>query len=176
MRLEDVKVGMKVVPHSKSVWNTLDESEVWKKAKSIRQPYLYVCGFDYACYDCQRGVVLKVDTDESYGDFFLASDFEPYVEKQDSTKIFTYELQPYAYTWVVKEKDNVLGVYSDTANGESMKIIFKDSTTIVILQDGCKGIAKLKSGDQYNAETGFKIAYQRACKQRIENKIKELTK
>ena len=44
MKKEDVKIGMKVVPHSKSVWDkqTLTDSNCWKEATERNQEYLYV--------------------------------------------------------------------------------------------------------------------------------------
>ena len=77
MKAEDVKLGMMVVPHSKStgIVTDLRKSEKWKMAIEKNQPFLWVVAIDtregyYGLCDINRS--------ESY-DRFLASDFEPYV-------------------------------------------------------------------------------------------------
>ena len=76
MKDEDVKIGMKVVPHSKSVYGShLFESTIWREAQSINQPYLYVVKVSGSWL---------LDVKDFYrcgGDYFLASDFEPYKEE-----------------------------------------------------------------------------------------------
>ena len=49
MKNEDVKVGMKVVPHSKTAgfWDELEQSYNWRYALDKKQPYLFVCEFDW---------------------------------------------------------------------------------------------------------------------------------
>lgn len=42
------------------------------------------------------------------------------------------------------------------------RVIHKDSATIVILEDGSKGVAKCGKNDTYSRKTGLKIAYNRA--------------
>jgi len=44
MKDNDVKIGMKVVPHSKTVLNScnLDDCQLWKNARRNKQPYLFV--------------------------------------------------------------------------------------------------------------------------------------
>ncbi len=71
------KKGDKVVPISKSVWDSLEESFHWKEAKKINQGYLYINGFDKQenAYEC-------VHESNNYGDFFLESDLIPYVDTE----------------------------------------------------------------------------------------------
>jgi len=71
MKEKDVVVGMKVVPHSKSVVGNLSTSNVWNYWGGKEQGYLYVNGKD------REGWFLSVNK-ELNGDYFLASDFEPY--------------------------------------------------------------------------------------------------
>jgi hypothetical protein len=74
---KDVVIGMKVVPHSKSFLGPMEESNALIRANEINQPYLYVTkkgeGFDEVYW------VLWID-EKPTGDFFLAKDFEPYVD------------------------------------------------------------------------------------------------
>jgi hypothetical protein len=42
MKIEDVKIGMKVVPHAKSIYDNLEDSNVWEAAKKMNQPFLFV--------------------------------------------------------------------------------------------------------------------------------------
>lgn len=80
MKNEDVKIGMKVVPHSKTVrgWSGLNSSKVWRAALYYEQPYLFVIGYkdEEECWD------LSLEKDSDSGDFFNAEDFEPYEENK----------------------------------------------------------------------------------------------
>lgn len=73
----DVKKGMKVVPHSKSVWcgsdNCIDSVD-WRTAQERKQPFLYVLYYG----EEENAWVLGSEMRARVGDFFLASDFEPY--------------------------------------------------------------------------------------------------
>jgi hypothetical protein len=76
MKLEDVKVGMKVVPHSKSVVNTLNDSCVWRNALKNKDHYLTV-----KCFNGIENCWVLYNSDIGFGgDYFLAEDFEPYTE------------------------------------------------------------------------------------------------
>ena len=73
----DVKQGMKVVPHSKSVWCGCDnciDSGNWRTAQKREQPFLYVLYYE----EDENAWVLGSEMQASGGDYFLASDFEPY--------------------------------------------------------------------------------------------------
>lgn len=76
MEDKDVKIGMKVVPFRKSVYSSLEDSLMWNLAKDSAQPFLFVKDFD----EDLSGWLL-VDKLSHGGDYFLSSDFYPYVEK-----------------------------------------------------------------------------------------------
>jgi len=79
LKKENVKIGMKVVPHSKTVWSELEESNSWETALKRKQNYLYVTAWD----DEEKCFVLSEDiTDKEGGDFFNPEDFESYQEKE----------------------------------------------------------------------------------------------
>ena len=78
MKFEEIKIGMKVVPVNKSVGFGgvgLDRSYVFREAKNMKQPYLFITGFKEDKYH-----VLLCDTKENTynGDFFMPEDLIPY--------------------------------------------------------------------------------------------------
>jgi hypothetical protein len=77
---QDVKIGMKVVPHSKSMLTDLSESKTWARAQIVGQPFLYVVNSREAVGNIPINYSLSDEEDRLTGDRFLASDFEPYVE------------------------------------------------------------------------------------------------
>lgn len=56
------------------------------------------------------------------------------------------------------------------------KVIHSGNATIVILDDGSKGVAKCMEGDEYNKTTGIKIAYIRAKMKSLQKELNQLTK
>lgn len=56
------------------------------------------------------------------------------------------------------------------------KVIHNDNATIVILDDGSKGVAKCNPIDDYNKTTGIKIAYLRAKIKSLQKELKVLAK
>lgn len=131
MRLEDVKIGMKVVPHSKSVncglFSTFKESRQINKMKDAGQKFLYV---NKILHD--NAISLATELNVS-GDMFLASDFEPYIEKTNKQ---TIEL---------------------IFNGTTTIALLKGETGIYT-----KGIARLHHEDTYDKLEGIRIAVGRA--------------
>ena len=75
---ENVKLGMKVVPHTKTPYmSDLSTSVTWLAARAKQQPFLYVVR-----YERYEGWWLLNDVEYPItGDYFLASDFEPYEEQ-----------------------------------------------------------------------------------------------
>lgn len=73
MKAEDLVIGNKYVPHAKSVCGDLESSVVWRRAKTLDQPYLYYTGVN-------SGKHMFNETYNPSGDYFLPSDVTPYVE------------------------------------------------------------------------------------------------
>ena len=88
MKDEDVKIGMKVVPHNKTTWRNLSKSNAWEKGKE--RGYLYVTLYDRE----EESWVLDQQKEYSDcdGDFFNACDFELYAEEK---KRVTAQKYPY---------------------------------------------------------------------------------
>lgn len=85
MNIKDVKVGMKVVPHAKTYTSeSLEESRLWMSAGGKDQGFMCVIRKEHGC------CVLAVEEDDIGGDYFNASDFEPYIEPSSKHKFGGY--------------------------------------------------------------------------------------
>ena len=80
MKLEDVKVGMKVVPHSKSIGSTFDEFNGTKSVHRKNDVWLYVYGLK------DNGVIwLSPDiNDDVQGTLFLPEDIEQWCDADEA--------------------------------------------------------------------------------------------
>jgi hypothetical protein len=75
MKNKNVVVGMKVVPHDKTIYGPLNSSNAWKQAIENKQGFLYVVEFEP---DRDRDAwVLSVNKNNS-GDYFYSTDFSPF--------------------------------------------------------------------------------------------------
>lgn len=98
MKKSEVKLGMKVVPFKKTApgWENLDSSRVWSEAKKMKQPFLYVTASSLSDESFfYKGKIIKkteliftldVQKIGRGGDFFVASDFRPYVPTKKAAK------------------------------------------------------------------------------------------
>jgi hypothetical protein len=99
------------------------------------------------------------------------------VEEKPQVEIVTYELQPYIGVWkAISNKDNKVDVLTTNVDKFSCKVIYNGNTTIVILEDGSKGISKCLPCDTYDRDKGRDIAYNRATIKSYEKKLKALCK
>lgn len=99
MRPENVKIGMKVIPHSKLLNNTncnfiggadLFSCGSYISAKEKNQNYLYVVGIykEMCKYENDNIVYVLNDVmDDIDGDYFFASDFEPELKTNRKLKL-----------------------------------------------------------------------------------------
>jgi len=69
-------LGMKVIPHSKSIYSSLGESSVWKRAQRDNQNFLYVVGWGE---EGPESLTLDNVNEDGGGDFFHISDVTPYL-------------------------------------------------------------------------------------------------
>lgn len=102
MRFEDVKVGMKVVPHSKSIYSKLNDCNSWKNAKLKSQPYLYVIKISL-----EEGYVVLNEDEKYTGDYFKPEDFELY-EKKDFLSVKQTPKFQKRNIIIIEEKDLIL--------------------------------------------------------------------
>jgi len=75
LKIEHIILGMKIIPHSKSVGSHFDSS-CWRMVKENKDPYLYVIRID------GNTIVLDETKDAELGDYFLPEDLEPYIERK----------------------------------------------------------------------------------------------
>jgi hypothetical protein len=87
----DLIIGNKYVPHSKSVYGSLEDSINWRNAKEANRPYLYYRGV-YNEHHCFSFIIFDG------GDYLLPSDVTPYVEVEGKKQTAMMEL----LTWVRK--------------------------------------------------------------------------
>lgn len=187
MRIEDVKVGMKVVPQE----NELYYSNYWEKAKSEGKQFLYVIGI------YKTMIILSKEKDSNIGSLYLVSDFEPYIEDKLEIKFIDSITKDIISRFSINGNEKFLcseyevetrveeSVKPKTQK-EALELIFNGTDTIAILKqkDGKykKGISKLHPLDTYNKTEGIKVAVAKALGEDIqENKklsdytIEELT-
>ena len=82
---------------------------------------------------------------------------------------------PHKINWKIKHNNEVIDQIIDSGS-ESYKLIINGNTTIVILDDGCKGIAKCMESDEYDMDKGVDIAYTKAIIKSSQKKLKGLVK
>lgn len=75
------KIGDKVIPLTKTVWGSLDESNCWRRANENNQGFLYVNRFE------SNGDILCSDNKDGGGDFFKISDLIPYTEENHTQEL-----------------------------------------------------------------------------------------
>ena len=82
MRREDVTIGMKVVPHSKTGRMAMNFKNYLIREYSDSSKFFLKNGFLFVTVDEKDGNFLLNNTLFESGDFFLAEDFEPFVEPE----------------------------------------------------------------------------------------------
>ena len=80
MKEQDVRIGMKVVPHAKTTGKEFQECPAWNTAKYINQPYLYVSSVKYKK---EGKSMLCISENGGTGSFYNHTDFEPYIDTQE---------------------------------------------------------------------------------------------
>lgn len=70
---QDLVIGKKYVPISKSIMGSLEDSTMWERALKSNQPFLYYKGKDDTYW------IFVSNLEENGGDFFLPSDMIPYI-------------------------------------------------------------------------------------------------
>ena len=97
------------------------------------------------------------------------------IKSKSTNKVYTYEMIPHKINWKITHNGEIVNQTIDSGN-ESYKLIINGNTTIVILDDGCKGVAKCLPSDEYNLEKGVDIAYTKAMIKSYQKKLKGLVK
>jgi len=100
---------------------------------------------------------------------------ESETKQKPINKVYTYEMIPHKINWRIKHNNEVIDQIIDSGS-ESYKLIINGNTTIVILDDGSKGVAKCMESDEYDMDKGVDIAYTRAIIKSSQKKLKGLVK
>jgi hypothetical protein len=90
-------------------------------------------------------------------------------------KVYTYTAPPFKVNWEIIHNGEVT---HETVDSEefSYKVIANGNTTIVILNDDSKGIAKCLQNDIYDINKGVNIAFTKALIKSYTKKLKKLVK
>jgi len=118
---KDVRTGMKVVPFQKTkvICDSFSSSNTMRRIKETGQEYTYVLGWDMeeSCWLLSDKKGARVDE----GDFFNASDFEPYVEEEKSIRRLTNPItirQSENMGYIVEYQPSVGQIYTCTSFDE----------------------------------------------------------
>lgn len=99
------------------------------------------------------------------------------LKEESQVEIVTCEQQPYTSVWLTKSnKEDEIKISYTEVEKFACKIIYNGNTTIVILDDGSKGIAKCMPDDTYDKQKGIDIAGLKALVKSYQKKIKKLIK
>ena len=155
MRKEDVKIGMKVVPHRKSggddihitMQEYLNERCCFNQSDFFRRNgFLYVSGVS------GNRFMLWHENNVNNGDFFDASDFEPFDKPKIQPIITTIKADLLFDKPVVEEDRDEVYIYSGR------------TTVYINLSLGTYGVATVNSNElkSYNKEIGQSLAFKRS--------------
>jgi len=97
------------------------------------------------------------------------------VKQKPSNQVYTYEMIPHKINWKITHNGEIINQTIDSGT-KSYKLITNGNITIVILDDGCKGIAKCLPSDEYDLDKGVDIAYTKAMIKSYQKKLKGLVK
>lgn len=90
---------------------------------------------------------------------------------------YLYEIFPHLHNGIVTYPNGELVEYQNSKREkENYKAIINGDVTVIILEDGSKGIAKRNPSDRYNVQVGFDIAYKRAKIKSLQKEIQEISK
>lgn len=72
--------------------------------------------------------------------------------------------------------EQVTEVFVYEPEEEEVRVIYNNRATVVILEDGSRGVSKCLPEDEYDADLGFDIAYTRAKIKQLQKDLKTYTK
>lgn len=93
-------------------------------------------------------------------------------------KIHHYRVLPHTFNSIITNPDGSLVQEQFIQQSESShKVIYNygDRTTVVILEDGTKGVAKCNPSDEFDINRGYTIAKYRADIKKMEKRIQEIS-
>ena len=96
------------------------------------------------------------------------------IEEKNTVTVDTCKVHPYTYKteWKMDNGKTLITINND--DGFSFKVVQNNNVIVVILDDGCKGIAKCLPEDKFDFYKGYTIAYKRAMVKSMQKEIKDL--
>jgi len=128
-------------------------------------------GYDeFAIVNIKHGEVKSEEIKETKNDKRKSE-----VKEKPSNQVYTYEMIPHKINWKITHNGEIIHQVIDSGS-ESYKLITNGNTTIIILDDGCKGVAKCLPSDEFDLDKGVDIAYTKAMIKSYQKKLKGLVK
>lgn len=88
-----------------------------------------------------------------------------------------HEILPYTFNSIVTlPSGEIIQKQHLKGSASTYKVIYNGDVTIVILEDGSKGVAKRNPNDKYNKQIGHDIAHNRARIKSLHKQIEEISK
>lgn len=102
-------------------------------------------------------------------------EYEVLEKAKNETKVYIHEIIPSNFEAIVTDGEGkFIEKQVIKSKGYKYKVIYNGTTTIVILEDGSKGIAKCNQTDKYSLQVGHDIAKVRANIEKLKKELKEL--
>lgn len=93
------------------------------------------------------------------------------------TLVLNYEVLPYGKNGIVRDNmgEEIEKQFVDF-EGYNYKVVFNGNTTVVVFEDGSKGIATRNPNDMYDPQLGHDIAFRRAKIEKLKKEIELLSR
>lgn len=98
-----------------------------------------------------------------------------YIRPKNGTKVHIHKIFPRSLYVEVKTNCGFTEEQLITKPDEIYKVIYQGRKTIVILEDGSKGVSKCSPYDMYSLQKGHDIAHKRAKIRQLQKQIDELS-
>lgn len=98
------------------------------------------------------------------------------IARKNEVRHIKYHGHYHFVTEYLPDMKTVKEEYHYKTNDETARIIHQDTATIVIFEDGSKGVAVCGKNDTFSRKTGMKIAYNRAMIAKLQKEIEQLSK
>lgn len=195
MKLNEIEVGMKVVPVKKSFNNNYAS---WLSSSISTSKFFKENGFLYVIrIEPLYGLVVLGTNPKMFfgGDHFAPQDivpYDPYVPCSETVEKINQQVENLAQvifgeaiplnmlTDLWNQKDGTEQLQTQPHKKaksqnqiEKITVVRNGKATVVILEDGVKGVSKCCPEDEYDENFGFQLAYQRAKEKQARRKQRE---
>ena len=160
MKEQDVRIGMKVVPHDKTAGQKgLKKSTIWEVAKDDRLNYLYVRGKEDGVF------ILSNEENYGIGELFNPCDFEPYIDIQEAADALNRAFTTLAET-LTKTLQPLINALSRPEVANALEALAKESVKEKTLREEISNAFEefRVSGTPYSSFTIFEAGYRAGMK------------